>query len=117
MENLTMTTVRVSFYDFNSNVIERTQKLLKPFFWKEAQENWKEFDGEIEIEKDGNHVLILTSEGWREYLVDFLKKQRKQIRSIEVLYQNESEIQFISDKSRNQLERSNNWRKGEYISI
>jgi hypothetical protein len=92
----------VTLRGFGSNSINRFQDLLKDFYWSEAPEDWKQFDGDIDIKylqpTNGDRALIEVSQKWTEWTFNFLKKN-PDVRRVEIRYTNLSK-DFIRKNKR-----------------
>jgi len=93
-------------YALNNVSENRLTEILKNYYWLEGQEpeNWKNFDGEIEILKhqdmSGDTAIVYTNNQKNfENIYNFLFKIRD-IRFIEIEY-NDTTKDFISKKINN----------------
>lgn len=83
----------------------RIDEILKDFYWNDAPENWKDFDGEITTtglsDRSGDYVKIqFDSESkWFNWTIDFLKqnKFKFQIKSLEVSVQDSTDFEFVQN--------------------
>lgn len=60
---------------------ERTLNIVKTLFWKEAPENWADFDGELSVEwssSKGMHdcaIIEFSAPFWEQIIVKALNKR------------------------------------------
>jgi hypothetical protein len=93
---------------------ERMENELKNFYWLVGQEpeNWKEFDGDIEIVSNeprgvNDSFVINVSEEWAQWTLDYLKDvfTKSDLRYIEVMIKDKHDLSFVMSNLSREEER------------
>lgn len=116
-----MEKLRVTFYNtrLNSNSQERVEDLLKDFYWNQAKENWRNFNGDIRVQwhqsRGGDCALVFVSKEWKKWTIDFLRNA-KNVRFIEIELTN-GNFQDVRDLIFRDDQKPESYQIGEFIQI